>query len=240
MYAREIEGRELTFGVSGKLIMNALVMYDRQTDSLWSQFLGVAVAGDFEGSALEPLASSLTTWGEWRDEHPATLVLDQGGRRHDTYASHYTDGSAGVLGESLPDDRLGRKEFVAGVQWDGGAKAYPFRQLNETPIVNDTFRGRDLLVVFSSDNATVAIYDRTAGGRALTFEAASGAAAEGVAIPLRDVETGSVWSGRSGAAVSGPLAGERLELLPSLQVFWFAWSDFFPQTDFYEPPTAAR
>ena len=40
MYAREIEGRELTFGVSGKLIMNALVLYDRQTDSLWSQFLG--------------------------------------------------------------------------------------------------------------------------------------------------------------------------------------------------------
>ena len=232
MYAREIEGRQLTFGVSGKLIMNALVMYDRQTDSLWSQFLGVAVAGHFEGTALQPLGSSLTTWGEWRAEHPETLVLDQGGRRHDAYAGYYADGSAGVLGESLADDRLGRKEFVAGVQWGGGAKAYPFRHLNETPIVNDSFRGRDLLVVFSPENATVAIYDRTVGDRTLTFEAARGADAGGVAIPLRDAETGSVWSGRSGDAVGGPLAGERLELLPSLQVFWFAWSDFFPRTEF--------
>ncbi len=240
MYAREIEGRELTFGVSGKLIMNALVMYDRQTDSLWSQFLGVGVAGHFEGTVLEPLGSSLTTWAEWRDEHPDTLVLDQGGRRRDPYAGYYAGGSAGVLGESIADDRLGRKEFVAGVQWNGGAKAYPFRHLSETPIVNDTFRGTDLLVVFSAGNATIAIYDRAVGDRTLTFEAVTGAAAGSVAIPLRDAETGSIWSGRSGVAVDGPLAGARLKLLPSLQVFWFAWSDFFPQTEFYEPPTAAR
>ncbi|MBI3286672.1 MAG: DUF3179 domain-containing protein, partial [Chloroflexi bacterium] len=35
MYARRIGGEEYTFGVSGKLIMNTLVMYDRQTGSLW-------------------------------------------------------------------------------------------------------------------------------------------------------------------------------------------------------------
>ena len=39
--------------------------------------------------------------------------------------------------------------------------------------------------------------------------------------------------------MSGELAGEQLELLPSLQVFWFAWSDFFPQTEFWSP-TATR
>ena len=43
MYARDIAGQELNFGVSGKLIMNALVMFDRQTETLWSQFLGEAV-----------------------------------------------------------------------------------------------------------------------------------------------------------------------------------------------------
>ena len=231
MYARELEGEVLTFGVSGKLIMNALVMYDRQSDSLWSQFLSVAVRGRFEGTALEPLGSSLTTWRQWREQHPDTLVLDQGRFRSDPYDSYYRDGSAGVLGESLADERLGRKEFVAGVQWDGAAKAYPFRHLNVEPIVNDTFQGTDLLVVFSADDATVAIFDREVGGRTLTFERAIGADASGVSIPLRDRETRSVWSGRSGAAVGGELAGEQLTLLPSLQVFWFAWSDFFPQTE---------
>ena len=235
MYARDIGDEVLTFGVSGKLIMNALVMYDRQTDSLWSQFLGVGVRGKFEGTPLEPLGSSLTTWREWRDRHPDTLVLDQGRRRSDPYGGYYADGSAGVLGESVRDERLGCKEFVAGVQWDGGAKAYPFRHLNGGPIVNDSFQGTDLLIVFSADDATVAIYDRRVGGRTLTFERAIGADAGGVTMPLRDRETGSVWSGRSGEAVSGELAGEQLTLLPSLQVFWFAWSDFYPETEFYEP-----
>ena len=45
MYSRIVNCKEHTFGVSGKLIMNALVMYDHQTDSLWSQFLGEAVQG---------------------------------------------------------------------------------------------------------------------------------------------------------------------------------------------------
>lgn len=40
VFAREIDGRELTFGVSGMLIMNNLVMDDRQTDTLWSQLIG--------------------------------------------------------------------------------------------------------------------------------------------------------------------------------------------------------
>ena len=43
MYAREFEGRELSFGVSGKLLMNALIIYDRETDTLWSQFTGEAL-----------------------------------------------------------------------------------------------------------------------------------------------------------------------------------------------------
>ena len=49
MYSREIDGQEFTFGVSGKLIMNVLVMYDRQTESLWAQLLGEAVEGDTAG-----------------------------------------------------------------------------------------------------------------------------------------------------------------------------------------------
>ena len=46
MYDREVEDKELTFGVSGKLIRNVLVMYDRETESYWSQLLGEAVDGE--------------------------------------------------------------------------------------------------------------------------------------------------------------------------------------------------
>ena len=61
VFAREINGQELTFGVSGMLIMNAVVFYDYQTDTLWSQFKAEAVQGPLKGTKLELLPVQLTT-----------------------------------------------------------------------------------------------------------------------------------------------------------------------------------
>ena len=233
MYAREVAGRELTFGVSGKLIMNALVMYDRQTDSLWSQFLGVAVRGPLEGTPLLPLGSTLVSWKIWRELHPDTLVLDQGGRRRDSYNGYYSSGSAGVIGETNADDRLGRKEFVLGLQLADRVRAYPFRYLNERPVVNERVGDTEVLVVFDRDGGGGAIFDRTFNGRTLSFEPASGEEPGGPLL-IRDLETSTLWSGLTGEAVSGPLAGTQLRSLSAFAVFWFAWTDFFPDTELFE------
>ena len=115
MYAREIGERVLTFGVSGKLILNAMVMYDRQTDSLWSQFLGEAVEGPLAGTKLELVSSQLTAWSAWREEHPDTLVLDTRGQVIDHYAEYYADGRSGVLGQAHFDGRLPSKDLVVGI-----------------------------------------------------------------------------------------------------------------------------
>ncbi len=94
MYAREVPGRVLTFGVSGKLMMNALVMYDRETDSLWSQALGSAVAGDYAGTEpagteLDVVAVAHVRWSTWLERYPNTLVLDQGGLAVSPCAEYY-------------------------------------------------------------------------------------------------------------------------------------------------------
>ena len=57
MYAREVDGEEYTFGVSGKLIMNGLVLYDRETNTHWSHLPGVAVDGALENAQLDYLPS---------------------------------------------------------------------------------------------------------------------------------------------------------------------------------------
>ena len=72
MYSREIEGQELTFGVSGKLIMNVLVMFDRETNSLWSQLLGEAVEGPFKDTRLDFVPAVHAKWSEWKEQHPDT------------------------------------------------------------------------------------------------------------------------------------------------------------------------
>ncbi len=88
MYAREIDGTVHTFGVSGKLIMNALVMYDHQTDTLWSQFLRKGVKGELAGVELDVIPVTQTTWGLWRVLHADTLVVERrGGLSGDSYSS---------------------------------------------------------------------------------------------------------------------------------------------------------
>ena len=76
--------------MSGKLIMNALVMYDHQTDSLWSHFTGAAITGPFAGTKLEIVPALQTTWKRWKELHPDTLVLNQGGQYlYDSYEFYY-------------------------------------------------------------------------------------------------------------------------------------------------------
>ena len=189
MYAREVDGQEFTFGVSGKLIRNVLVMYDRQTESLWSQLLGEAVAGELQGARLEFLPSWHTTWRQWKEMHPDTLALKKGFRgNRDPYDSYYRSGSAGIIAEKNLDRRLATKEFVLGVELDGAAVAYPFRMLNNEPVINDMVAGRDILVTFDRENASGVVFDRRLDDQTLSFEPV-----DGDPFYLVDKETNSTW-----------------------------------------------
>jgi len=228
VYAREINGREFSFGVSGKLIRNVLVMYDRETESYWSQLLGEAVEGEMIGTKLEFLPSWMMTWEEWKAQHPDTVALDKGGRRggRDSYDGYYQSPSAGVIGETFSDDRLYTKEFVVGVELDSTAVAYPFSTLNNEPVVNDVVGEHNLLVVFDPDSAASVVFDREVDGQVLTFSETSPGT-------LTDAETGTTWDAFSGEALDGPLAGRALQRVKSTRSFWFGWKDFFPETRVY-------
>ncbi|HCP23533.1 MAG: DUF3179 domain-containing protein [SAR202 cluster bacterium] len=128
VYDREIQGTEHTFGVSAKLIMNALVMYDHQSETVWSQFLSRGVKGPQVNQALEIVPAVQTTWQQWLSLHPDTLVLDKRGRyQGDTYEGYYRGGSAGILGESNKDKRLPGKELVMGMGWPRPTPSAPSR-----------------------------------------------------------------------------------------------------------------
>ena len=232
MYGREIDGQVHTFGVSGKLIMNALVMYDHQTRTLWSQFLRKGVKGPLAGVELDVVPVTQTTWAAWRALHPDSLVLDKrGGYRGDAYNSYYRGGSAGVLGESRRDSRLDRKELVLGLDLGGSTKAYAFRALEGLPVLNDSVAGKDVLVFFDEETGTALAYDRNVDGRALTFHMEGDGV--GVATSLIDDETGSRWEAFTGRAIEGPLEGRALGRVLSHLSFWFAWKDWNPSTEVF-------
>jgi hypothetical protein len=237
VYAREINGQVYSFGVSGKLWANGLIMYDHQTDSLWSHVAGQAITGPLQGTKLHMLPATRTKWGTWKRLHPQTLVLDPLRSPHrrdysvDPYESYYYSRDTGVIATRREDQRLNPKAFVIGIRLDGAIKAYPFAHLSKESVVNDAVANTPVVVVFRERNATGLVFNRRVGARVLTFvPVVSGAEKP---LTMRDEQTGSVWSGVEGVAVEGSLKGKRLEQIPATYAFWFAWKDYYPETAVY-------
>jgi len=142
VYDPRIEGRTLSFGVSGKLYRSNLLLFDRQTDSLWSQLLQQAITGSLTGKKLVMVSAQHTTWELWRSQHPDSHVLspETGFKRDyglDPYAPYREGGttvfSLGKDAAARPRDKLRPMERVLGVQLNGVKKAYPFSALKKSP-----------------------------------------------------------------------------------------------------------
>ncbi len=147
------------FGVSGLLYESDVLLYDQQTDSLWSQLKAQAVSGPRKGTKLKTLPLKHTTWQGWRREHPDTLVLsrDTGypvNYERSPYAGY--DRRARLL---FPVSHHSRnypaKEQVLGVEVDGHFRAYPFAELakRKSPVM-DTFQGHELTLTFDLEHRT--------------------------------------------------------------------------------------
>ena len=235
MYDRRIAGKELTFGVSGKLHANSLIMYDHQTDSLWSHLVGAAVTGPLKGKKLKPLQSMFTRWETWERLYPGSKVLTSGrpffGSLRDPYESYYRSADTGIIPTRLSDKRVYPKEYVLALVLKEKAKAYPFSVLSRKPVVNDTFQGIPLLVVFDAETATGVTFKRKMEGKTLFFKKTQRSNKKRVF--LVDDATGSIWDGLTGRAVQGRLKGKKLEPLPATPSFWFGWVDHYPDTELF-------
>jgi hypothetical protein len=223
-YERRSAGRELTFGVSGRLWRNALVMRDRQSGTLWSQVNGSALEGPLQGGELRPVPASVSPWSEWVRLHPGTRVLRKPPLSGTLYPDYVSDPErVGYYGQKRRDPRLPPKERVLGITAGGAALAVPLRALRERPLWNERVGGVPVLLVPLGPRGPEAAFSRRLGARELSFEPGTGVRA------ARDRETGSTWDLVEGVALSGSLAGFRLERLDTPIVYWFIWSAFHRQ-----------
>lgn len=163
-YLSEANGRPLSFGVSGLLYNSDVLLYDRQTSSLWSQLLSQAVSGPLKGIRLTAIPLSHTTWADWKKRNPDTLVLstDTGFARNyarDPYEGYMQDPAImfPVNGQST---RYHPKEQVIGVEVNGKFKAYPFIELSKRRgEVRDAVGGRTIVVRFDPEHRTGRVAD---------------------------------------------------------------------------------
>ncbi|KAG2479965.1 MAG: hypothetical protein NPMRd3_170015 [Nitrosopumilales archaeon] len=228
VFERVIDGKEVEFGTSGKLYNSNLVMYDRLTDSYWSQALGVAITGELTGYELKRIPFDVISWADWKTLHPDTLVLttETGHIRSygvDPYGDYYTDPRI-LFPVEHEDDRMHPKELILGFHESDVYKAYKQDDVESAIVINDIFNNKPMMLVslFSGDSRA---FDRTVNDKVLTFDFVDNV--------IIDLESKSKWN-YDGVAISGSMEGIQLVRLPFNPGFWFQWVAFHPDTEVYE------
>ncbi|HAL46594.1 MAG: DUF3179 domain-containing protein [SAR202 cluster bacterium] len=194
--------------------MRAMTWWDHQTESIWSQPWGAAMAGTLKGTALTLIPASIAPWETWLAEHPDSTVL-----------TNFLNRINGIVHGT-------RDDFVIGVALEDSAVAYDFKAAAEARVINDAVGLHPVVVFVDPETRDIQVYLRRVSDPEseqqieLTFELDPSGR-------LVDAETDSAWNGSRGVATEGALQGEALQQIPWVSAFDWAWQDFFPHTTFY-------
>jgi len=249
-FDRRVDGQVLRFGVSGLLRNSDLVMWDDATTSLWQQITGEAVVGEFAGTQLDLIPTSIVSSGDALENFPDAVSLTQDTGFPIEYGTNpytaYSSSTTPFLFDGETDPRFPALSRVVGVTIDGEEKAYSFEVLADEPAINDELADVQIAVLWGGDTADALdtsdiaegdaigsgiAFDRRVGDQTLTFTA-SATSGDDAPTTFIDAETGSTWT-LLGRAIDGPLSGEQLQTVTHRNEFWFAWSAFFPDAPVY-------
>ncbi|PSP55766.1 hypothetical protein BRC82_04055 [Halobacteriales archaeon QS_1_67_19] len=210
------------FGVSGNLVNNNLIMYDRATDSRWPQVLGTAISGELEGESLREFRLVWTRWEHWKAAHPDTEVLseDTGHVRDyapsgDPYGSYVPNRSGYYIQDRTlfpplqDDDRFPGKHVVIGARTDAGAIAFEKDALRESGVLSGAIGDLPYLAVYDRELDTASVY-RNPDDASFDYEDGQAVADDGTSHDPADLP---------------------LERVYAFDAMWFAWSGFYPSTE---------
>ena len=204
-------------------------MRDRETDTIWNHLDGKATLGALAGERLRMIPLPLMTWSAWLDEHPESTVP-----AFDTpYEQYYRSVPLGGFDQDealYGDDRLPSNALVLGVEVDESYRAYPLPTLEGVGgVVNDELGGQAVAAIYDPKSGTAIAYSRVVQGLAITLRLVDHQGASA----LEDIGTGSLWN-IEGVGISGSLAAERLDFVPSIISEWYGWSAYHPDTDLFD------
>jgi Protein of unknown function (DUF3179) len=167
VFDRRVNGSKLSFGVSGLLYQSDLVMYDRDTESLWPQIAMKAVSGANSGASLRWLPSENTTWRAWRDAYPDGEVLStQTGFSRDysgqAYASYERSGET-MFPVRWSRRELSKKSWVIGIMNHDRTKAYALDELKKEKRVQDNVTGQQIEIAYDPAKESAEVTDKQTG-----------------------------------------------------------------------------
>lgn len=219
------------FGVSGLLYNTNLILYDRESDSYWSQLKLECVNGEFIGSTPKVVKIFETTWGLWKDMFPETKILsDQQGFSRNyaeyPYGSYREDNSFLFFPVSKSDNSIPKKNRVHAIIGGGSAKVFEFSSFGEGKAIKSEFLSDNILII--GNQKMINSYMLEPQHSTLIFE-------YDFSTPehyFKDNE-GNKWN-VLGVAVEGPRTGEILVSTNSLMSYWFAIPPFFSNIQIFQ------
>lgn len=244
-FERTVDSQVLDFGTSGRLFQANLVMYDRQSKTLWTQFTGRAVVGgELVGTDLVRVPTGLLAWEDFEAAVPDGMVLSPESEPDRDYGRNpytgYEDSGDQFLFEGDRDDRLPPNSRVVGLGTDRDPVAIPLDHLSERGVVDVQVDDRPVTVWWAPGQSSVLdramVDDGRDVGSTAAFVPTLEDGTELTFAPLdedegtfRDEQTGSTWN-LLGGATDGELAGTELEPVSRDDTFWFVWFAFQPET----------
>ncbi|MCW8964446.1 MAG: DUF3179 domain-containing protein, partial [Gammaproteobacteria bacterium] len=142
VFDRRLDGKVLDFGTTGRLRKSDMVMYDRQTESWWQQFMGKGIVGEMTGKTLKVMPSRILSWKDFRTSWPDGYVLSKDTGFYRNYGVNPYQGYDDIkqtpfLLDESPDPRLKAMDRVAVLKTSGGYRAYPYSKLETSGVIHD-------------------------------------------------------------------------------------------------------
>ena len=228
-------GEKTSFGVSGLLYNANLILYDRNTDSNWSQLGLRCINGSLKGKRPKSLKVIETNWKTWKTLYPTTKVLsnETGFSRSYSqypYGNYRTNNNYFIFKPELENDDLPSKKRVYAIinqieGIDDQSKIYKFEDFTNGLAIKDTFLAKKYLVV-GNENLLYS-FEITNEFSDLTFEYNF----NDNNVFFSDNE-GNDWS-VYGEAINGPRKGKTLTPSVSVVSYWFAIAAFYPNPKIY-------
>lgn len=239
VFDRVLDGKVYDFGTSGLLRNSDLVMYDRQTESLWQQFTGVAIVGDMVEKTLKFIPSSIVSFKEVYTNFPNAKILSKntGYKRaygKNPYVGYDNINQSPFLFDKINDNRLRPMQKVVTISANGIDKAYTYSFLKRKKVYND--RELDLVIFYkkgtvsaldrseieySKDDGSYTVYSNVLDNLDLEFIFEEN--------KIKDIQTKSTWN-IFGESIEGKLKGKTLKPIIHGDHFWFSWAAFKPKT----------
>ena len=224
---------DASFGVSGLLYSSNLLLYDRETQTLWSQMLQLAVNGPRIREVPENIQVIEADFATLQAMYPDALVMTRAtghDRAYDNYPyGDYREVEGFLFRVAGEDTRIPPKQRVLGIHDGDDVKVYQMEAFGiSTQTINDQFKDQPIVVVGNSAQNYAAIYSRElADGTILSMSPLQ----DDLHNVMTDTE-GNVWD-VFGTAVSGPRAGAQLESTKSYIAMWFGWAAHFRNIEIY-------